>query len=229
METIHTTQDGLPTVAATAPMENSTSGGTPLATQNAPVQSMPRSTAADLGSAPVLAGGKSFAVLLKLPPVGRRSRHSTLPHGNDELHSRIRSAGRIVAPIDRKVGTRDVARAVGAQEWPAPGPLARGGEPPHGNSRRQLLQVPLQIAALLGKNVVHHLRVNLAGTNRIHANIVAGVIQGHAARDLHHRCFAGAVGDVVGFTIETPLGGNIHDRALALVLHVPNRGTAQVE
>jgi hypothetical protein len=72
METIHTTQDGLPTVAATAPMENSTSGGTPLATQNAPVQSMPRSSPADLGCAPVLAAGKSFAVLLKLPPVGCR-------------------------------------------------------------------------------------------------------------------------------------------------------------
>src|ERR1700758_1315845 len=43
IETIHTTHEGRPTVAATAPMENSTSGGTPLATQKAPVQSMPRS------------------------------------------------------------------------------------------------------------------------------------------------------------------------------------------
>ena len=125
METIHTTQDGLPTVAATAPMENSTSGGTPLATQNAPVQSMPRSSPADLGCAPLLVAASSFAVLLKLPPVGRRSRDSTLPHGNDELHSRIRSAGRIVAPIDRKVGTGDVARAVGGQEVHAPGHLGR--------------------------------------------------------------------------------------------------------
>src|SRR5580704_12700071 len=43
IETVQMTQDNLPTVAATAPMENSTRGGTPLATQNAPVQSMPRS------------------------------------------------------------------------------------------------------------------------------------------------------------------------------------------
>src|SRR5580693_7895664 len=39
-QTIH---ESLPTVAATAPMENRTRGGTPLATQNAPVQSIPRS------------------------------------------------------------------------------------------------------------------------------------------------------------------------------------------
>src|ERR1700740_1885061 len=71
IETIHTTHEGLPTVAATAPMENSTSGGTPLATQNAPVQSMPRSRPAALGFGAVLGAGRSFAVLLKLPPVGR--------------------------------------------------------------------------------------------------------------------------------------------------------------
>src|ERR1700682_3134662 len=43
MDAVQMTQDSLPTVAATAPMENSTKGGTPLATQKAPVQSMPRS------------------------------------------------------------------------------------------------------------------------------------------------------------------------------------------
>jgi hypothetical protein len=43
MEAIQMAQDSLPTVAATAPIENNTRGGTPLATQNAPVQSMPRS------------------------------------------------------------------------------------------------------------------------------------------------------------------------------------------
>src|SRR5882762_948983 len=40
IEIIQTSQDGRPTVAATAPTENSTSAGTPLATQNAPVQSI---------------------------------------------------------------------------------------------------------------------------------------------------------------------------------------------
>ena len=42
----------LPTVAATAPIENSTSGGTPLATQKAPVQSIPRSSPALLPVSP---------------------------------------------------------------------------------------------------------------------------------------------------------------------------------
>ena len=36
IEAAQTTQESLPTVAATAPMENRTSGGTPLATQKAP-------------------------------------------------------------------------------------------------------------------------------------------------------------------------------------------------
>jgi hypothetical protein len=35
---IHTAHDSLPTVAAIEPIENNTSAGTPLATQNAPVQ-----------------------------------------------------------------------------------------------------------------------------------------------------------------------------------------------
>src|ERR1700733_14247023 len=48
IDAIQMTQDSLPTVAATAPMENSTRGGTPLATQKAPVQSMPRSRPAFL-------------------------------------------------------------------------------------------------------------------------------------------------------------------------------------
>src|SRR5580658_703425 len=56
IEAIQITQDSLPTVAATPPMENSTSGGTPLATQNAPVQSMPRSRPALLGTAAAAAG-----------------------------------------------------------------------------------------------------------------------------------------------------------------------------
>ena len=46
MEAVQTSHERLPTPAATAPMENNTSGGTPLATQNAPVQSIPRSRAA---------------------------------------------------------------------------------------------------------------------------------------------------------------------------------------
>src|SRR5258706_16460917 len=44
IDTVQITHDSLPTVAATAPIENNTRGGTPLATQNAPVQSMPRSS-----------------------------------------------------------------------------------------------------------------------------------------------------------------------------------------
>ena len=38
IESIQTNQEGLPTVAAMAPIENKTSAGTPLATQNAPCQ-----------------------------------------------------------------------------------------------------------------------------------------------------------------------------------------------
>src|SRR5207253_9656848 len=42
IEMIQTIHAGLPTVGAIAPMENSTSAGTPLATQNAPLQSILR-------------------------------------------------------------------------------------------------------------------------------------------------------------------------------------------
>src|ERR1700735_5664650 len=63
IEAIQMTHESFPTVAATPPMENSTSGGTPLATQKAPVQSIPRSSPAPLGTgtatasvAPVLMG-----------------------------------------------------------------------------------------------------------------------------------------------------------------------------
>src|ERR1700722_2534337 len=61
IDAAQTTHDILPTVAATAPIENSTSGGTPLATQNAPVQSMPRSSPVALtGTTPAV----SSAVML---------------------------------------------------------------------------------------------------------------------------------------------------------------------
>src|SRR5712675_748770 len=61
IDAAQTTHDSLPTVAATAPIENSTSGGTPLATQNAPVQSMPRSSPVTLtGTTPAV----SSAVML---------------------------------------------------------------------------------------------------------------------------------------------------------------------
>src|SRR5215469_17692608 len=129
METIHTTHEGLPTVAATAPMENSTSGGTPLATQNAPVQSMPRSRPDDWACAVALAAGRSFAVLLKLPPYWPLENGETrLCHtaGTNDTrgadgkclhHSlRIRSPGGIVAAIDREIGARYVAGAVGGEE-----------------------------------------------------------------------------------------------------------------
>src|SRR5579871_1489356 len=65
MEAIQMTHESLPTVAATPPMPNSTSGGTPLATQKAPVQSMPRSSPADFAVPP--AAAPSAAALMSIP------------------------------------------------------------------------------------------------------------------------------------------------------------------
>src|ERR1700758_200221 len=71
IEAVQMTQDSLPTVAATAPIENSTSGGTPLATQNAPVQSMPRVRPPEACSAAAPeAVGFVCALLNGWPPVG---------------------------------------------------------------------------------------------------------------------------------------------------------------
>jgi hypothetical protein len=42
IEIVHANYETLPTVAATAPIENNTNAGTPLATQNAPFQVMCR-------------------------------------------------------------------------------------------------------------------------------------------------------------------------------------------
>src|SRR5882724_10646793 len=64
IEPTQMSQDDLPTVAATAPMENNTRGGTPLATQKAPVQSMPRrSDAASAAACPAV-----VAPLAATPP-----------------------------------------------------------------------------------------------------------------------------------------------------------------
>src|ERR1700730_12079083 len=63
MDAIQMTQDSLPTVAATAPMENSTKGGTPLATQKAPVQSMPRSKPALLAAVSTMAASAVELIL----------------------------------------------------------------------------------------------------------------------------------------------------------------------
>src|SRR5882757_5023500 len=68
IEAANTIHVGLPTVAATAPIENRTSGGTPLATQRAPVQSMPRFRPADAaGSAAAVSPLSDAARLLCAP------------------------------------------------------------------------------------------------------------------------------------------------------------------
>src|ERR1700678_3670484 len=74
IDAIQMTQESLPTVAATAPMENSTRGGTPLATQKAPVQSMPRSRPPPLLATASLVA--TSAVELMVPPlyIHRRGR-----------------------------------------------------------------------------------------------------------------------------------------------------------
>src|SRR5882724_6026540 len=73
MEAVQTSHEALPTMAATAPMENSTSGGTPLATQKAPVQSMPRVRAAAAPLSPVGVACALFAAVLTVSsPVAHR-------------------------------------------------------------------------------------------------------------------------------------------------------------
>src|SRR6185295_12863370 len=65
MEMVQTSQDALPTVAAIPPIENSTSAGTPLATQNAPVQSIFRCR---LCAAPAAVSGTFAAVAVLMAP-----------------------------------------------------------------------------------------------------------------------------------------------------------------
>src|SRR5882672_11163164 len=89
------------------------------------------------------------------------------------------------------------------------------GQPAHRDSRREFPQIVRRIAAALGENVVDHPRVDLAGAYRIDADIVARMIQGHAAGDLNHRSLARAVGDMVGFAVEAPLRSDVHDRSAA--------------
>src|SRR6266404_1310329 len=76
IEAVQMTQDSLPTVAATAPMENSTKGGTPLATQKAPVQSMPRSRPAPLLTA-VSTVATSAVELISCTPYIQNKRRSS--------------------------------------------------------------------------------------------------------------------------------------------------------
>src|SRR5271169_5278749 len=76
IDAVQMTQDSLPTVAATAPIENNTRGGTPLATQNAPVQSMPRSRVLGLSPAwpparpSAVAAGALCVLVTVFSPVG---------------------------------------------------------------------------------------------------------------------------------------------------------------
>ena len=100
---------------------------------------------------------------------------------------------------------------------------------PHGNSRGELAKIVGGIAAAFRENVIHHSRVDLAGTHRIDADVVARMIERHAAGDLNHGPLAGAVGYVIGFAVQAPLGGDVDDRPLAGRLHVPDRRAAQIE
>ena len=100
---------------------------------------------------------------------------------------------------------------------------------PHGDSRREVAQILRGIPAAFGENVIDHAGMNLTGAHRIDADIVARMIQGHAAGDLNHRSLAGAVSHMIGFAVEAPFRRDVHDGPLAGGLHVLDRGAAQVE
>src|SRR6476659_10988606 len=95
MEIVQTSQDALPTVAAIPPIENSTSTGTPLATQNAPVQSIFRwrpcaAPSALSGTAPA-----SSAVIDILVPLTRHAPSHLLDVASGAA---LRGAQRLSAP-----------------------------------------------------------------------------------------------------------------------------------
>src|SRR4029079_6628054 len=78
MEIVQTSHDALPTVAAMPPIEKSTSAGTPLATQNAPVQSIFRCRPSSVPSAPSI----PFAAVAVLVATPKGSQDDALPPHN---------------------------------------------------------------------------------------------------------------------------------------------------
>ena len=91
IDAIQMTQESLPTVAATAPMENSTSGGTPLATQNAPVQSMPRSSPG-LFAAPAAAASSAAALILQFPSQKYSDGAASAPLISRAAHGKLKTS-----------------------------------------------------------------------------------------------------------------------------------------
>src|SRR6476619_6766099 len=87
MEIVQTSADALPTVAAIPPIENSTSAGTPLATQNAPVQSIFRCRPSSAASA-VFIPFATAAVLMARSPFVIATHNSP-----ERLCVRCRAAG----------------------------------------------------------------------------------------------------------------------------------------
>src|SRR6478672_10585515 len=94
MEIVQTSQDALPTVAAIPPIENSTSTGTPLATQNAPVQSIFRCRPSSVPSAPSI----PFAAVAVLIATPKGSQDDALPP-----HNHAACPERIGAGADRQL------------------------------------------------------------------------------------------------------------------------------
>src|SRR4051812_20093093 len=86
IEIVQTSHDALPTVAAMPPIENSTSAGTPLATQNAPVQSIFRCRPSSAASAPAIPFA-AVAVLIATPQ--RFLRYALPPHNHAACPERI--------------------------------------------------------------------------------------------------------------------------------------------
>ena len=78
IEIVHTAHDAMPTVAAIEPIENSTSAGTPLAIQKAPVQLMPRCrppwSAGVAETTPSISSAFAIVATVKSPLDGRQAR-----------------------------------------------------------------------------------------------------------------------------------------------------------
>src|ERR1700689_4354445 len=86
------TQDSLPTVAATAPMEKRTRGGTPLATQKAPVQSIPRSNPALLAAVSTMAASAVELILCAPRRIQRGRSDPALEGSRKEIQNNFRSS-----------------------------------------------------------------------------------------------------------------------------------------
>ena len=141
---------------------------------------------------------------------------------------RIRSAVASLPPSTLQIRAGHVAREIRCQKMHAARHLDGLRQAAHGDRRRRAPRGSAPRSPPRRARMSSTMRVWISpGHTELTPDVVARMIQRHAARDLDDGALARAVGHVIRLAVQPPFRGDVHDRAACrrLACGAPRRGS----